>query len=142
MTKTQLGLLSVSLGIVGMVTSGYVSFSELTNRLPACSPPFQCQKVLTSQWLNLGPIPFSFLGFGFFLAVVLLGVWQVTQPELQRPAKYLWWLALAGLAFGSYTFGVMSLVLKGYCLYCLVSDGVLFAIFFVNGWYVLRSNRS
>lgn len=138
---TWLAILSVMIGLVGILNAGFLTWSEITGNTPPCSPPFQCLKVLESPWLNLGPVPFSVLGTVFFGVVLGLGSWLVLSPTNQSITKWLQRFVVVGGVFGLYTFSLMALVIQGFCLYCLVSDLLLGALFSAWGWFWFSSKN-
>jgi uncharacterized membrane protein len=142
-------LISSVIGLLGLLNSGYLTYSELSGNLPVCSPPFQCRSVLESAWFNLGPIPLPAVGVLFFGAVLAAGVItylkndQTTDDDLSPVPgeKVLWYLALMGAGFASYTMIVMGVFIQGWCIYCLVSDGLLGGNLILNLWY-RRSDKA
>lgn len=137
-------LLSSVIGLLGTINAGYITYTEVTGQLPVCKPPFQCRTVLESPWLNLGPVPLPAIGVLFFAAVFVAGVVTYLkadqEAEDEKPKevageKVLWYLALTGTAFGAYTLFAMGVLIQGWCLYCLMSDGLLGVNLLLNLWY-------
>lgn len=140
--KTLLILLVVVLSLVGISDAGYITYEEFSGIIPPCSNGFQCEKVLTSQWAHIGPIPLSLLGLGYYATVFTIGVLlylgvkkiPVPLPIISDwPLEYfLLLLTSSGALFSLYLIFLMGVVIQGWCFYCLISATTSLALFTIS----------
>ena len=140
--KTLLKLSIIIFSIFGMIDAGYVSYTLLQNLLPVCYPGFKCAEVLTSPWLNFGPISVSYLGFIFFTLFLLAGSANLLDLKIGaiNIRKWLKYQSIVGFFFAIYVLGLMGLILQAWCLYCLIS-GLNALILFALTQTWLQSER-
>jgi uncharacterized membrane protein len=68
----RVGYGSLAVALAGLAISAYLTVEHYTaSTLLACpeSATINCQKVTTSQWSHIGPVPVAVLGLGYFLAM-------------------------------------------------------------------------
>jgi len=111
------------LAILGFADTAYLSFETLSGRVPPCTIVNGCEKVLTSAFSHLGPIPISLFGVGYYVVVLILIMLSLDTRNgaYIRYAVYivgLAWLASLGL------FLIQALILHAYCFYCIISAGI------------------
>jgi uncharacterized membrane protein len=74
-TTPRTGLASFGLALVGLAISAYLTIEHYTASTSLACPEsatINCQKVTTSQWSHVGPLPVALLGLLFFVAIALL----------------------------------------------------------------------
>jgi uncharacterized membrane protein len=72
---TRTGLASLGLALVGLAVSIYLTIEHFTASTSLACPEsatINCQKVTTSQWSHIGPVPVAVLGLVYFVAISLL----------------------------------------------------------------------
>jgi uncharacterized membrane protein len=72
---TCTGIASFGLALVGLAVSAYLTIEHYTASTSLACPEsatINCQKVTTSQWSHVGPLPVAVLGLVFFVAIALL----------------------------------------------------------------------
>ncbi len=140
--KKIVNLLMVVLSLIGIIDAGYVSYHLLNGLTPVCQPGFQCAKVLESPWLNFGPIAISYVGFIFFIFYLIgssLYLLEFKKDNLIK--RWLHYQSIIGLLFAIYVISLMGLVIKGWCLYCLIS-GLTGLFLFGLTQTLLKTNRT
>lgn len=134
------------LAFLGLLDALYITYEELSGVIPPCLPGFSCASVLTSPWSHIGPIPLSVFGAGYYLTILVLGsLLFLEKKELrflgQRFPVFslLRVLTAIGFVFSLYLVFIMGVVIKGWCLYCLLSALTSSLLFLcVNTLAVLR----
>lgn len=106
------------LSFLGLVDTLYLGIKRGTP-IP-CSITTGCEEVLNSRFSAVGPIPISWFGFAFYLAVFSAAAFAVFSDD-DRLLKLVFWPALAGFLISLGLVGVQAFILKAYCQYCLVS---------------------
>jgi uncharacterized membrane protein len=138
-------VLLVFLSLIGMADAAYITYEEFAGVVPKCLPlaGFDCGLVLQSEWSHIGPIPLSLLGVGFYATVFLLASYALvaTKPH-PWTRTLLAFLGTSGFLFSLYLFYIQAVVLKAFCVYCLVSAFTSTAIFVTSLWHrhLTRSN--
>ncbi len=126
-----LGLLFI---IVAVLAAGMLVLEHLGGiRLPGCAQDSPCARSVASAWGTIPVIqwPTSFLGFTFFLAVLVAWLWCRDGLSLLF-RSFVRLGALASLLF------LLLIVIKGYfCQYCLVAHAGNLAFW----WVVERAPR-
>jgi uncharacterized membrane protein len=119
--KNKLILYSLILSFLGFVVATYLTIFHYKNVLPPCNLTGNCEKVLTSQFANIGPIPLALLGSLFYLTVMILCLLILTNYK-----KVLVDIFYAVSAFGFLVSIILVLIqiniLHAFCQYCLLSE--------------------
>lgn len=137
MKKTLINLGFVMVSLLGIIDAGYISYNTFSGTLPPCRPPFACAEVLESPWAYIGGVPLSALGLVFYTTVFIFAVInylqiKVSVPVLQTVPKTLRTLAIIGFLFSLYLISIMAFMIKGWCLYCLISAGTSITLFLLS----------
>lgn len=135
-----LSLCLVALSLIGIADAGYLTYEKYAGIIPPCTPGFQCEAVLSSPYASLLGIPLSVFGLVYYLVVCSLAIWHFLQLEEKPPQRtaldILTVVSIAGFGFSLYLVFVMGIILKAWCLYCLVSAATSTTIFLVTQLYV------
>ncbi|PIO07556.1 hypothetical protein COU59_03305 [Candidatus Pacearchaeota archaeon CG10_big_fil_rev_8_21_14_0_10_34_12] len=97
-----------------------------------CAPGEGCYAVKNSQYneLFLG-IPNEYLGTGFFLALFILILSQMSKPKKRKHLFILLGISLASI-FTFYSLYIQVILLNAYCKYCMIMDlSILIALAFI-----------
>ncbi len=126
--KTVLSLLIVIFTFLGILDASYVTWSRFSGELPPCKPPFACETVLNSSWSKIGPVPLSVLGILFYSTFFLTAAASVLEVKGIRFRQFsiplpslIFMLGCFGAGFSLYLVLIMGVILKAWCLYCLLS---------------------
>jgi len=106
----------------------------------ACGPGGGCEYVQTSPYAMLFGIPvavFGVVGYLVLLIVSLLGL-QPRWAQRRQPTVALVALSAAAVLFTAYLTYLEAFVIHAWCRWCLVSAGIIVAIF-VTSLVGLRS---
>jgi len=144
--KLFLSLGLTVLALLGILDAGYITYNEFSGQLPTCKPPFACRTVLDSPWSKVGPIPLAAFGLLYYGTMFALGIVSFMDVKVlsigkKRIPVYLLVAGLGtlGLLFSMWLVFVMGVILKAWCLYCLLSAincsmmFILSVILFRNG---------
>ncbi len=145
-----LSLIIVSLSLIGIADSGYISWYEWQQIIPECGGNFDCGTVLSSPWAHIGPIPLAYIGFIYYLIAFVLGLLHVIDLEAQTitkklrrfratPIELLWLLTLFGFVFSLYLISIMAFAIGEWCKYCLVSAATSSSLFLLSSIYLKTS---
>jgi uncharacterized membrane protein len=110
---------ALAISVIGLGIATYLTIEHYTGSTTlACSDKgtINCQKVTTSQWSHLGPIPVALLGLIFFVAMTVLCTplaWQVRMLDILRVAG-----AVAGVVSALYLVWVELFRVDAICLWC------------------------
>lgn len=140
----------LSLTIVGIIDSAYLSYSHYRNYTDltyasfcAISKAINCDTVSQSSWSVLLGVPVALWGlFGYMLLLILLLTLRKPRSELLSL-----WSAIVFLGFvysvAAFYFGYISATkVNAYCILCIVSYGVSFSLFYFSWLIHRRFNHS
>jgi len=133
MKKIIVSLLFIILPFLGLFDAGYVSYEVFADRVPVCTPPFQCAAFLQNDWAYIAGLPLSAYGFVFYTIVLALAIMNFL--ELKNTKKALRGLATFGFLFAIYVTFLMAFVVKAWCLWCLISV-ITLTILFINSKFL------
>jgi uncharacterized membrane protein len=100
---------------------------------------FNCDMVNRSVYSTVMGIPVALIGVGGYLA--LLALVTVYRAKAEAPAM-LFTGALAGFAFALYLTYIEAFVLAVWCILCLSSLTIIFAITLLSSIVFIQSRRS
>ena len=138
MKKTLVPLLFVILPFLGLFDAGYVTYELYSDRIPVCTPPFQCAAFLENSWAYIAGIPLSVYGFIFYAIVLALAIMNFL--ELKNVKKALRGLATFGFLFAIYVTILMWFVVKAWCLWCVVS-AITLTLLFINSRFLTITEK-
>ncbi|MCA9369168.1 hypothetical protein KC721_02635, partial [Candidatus Woesebacteria bacterium] len=151
--KLFLLLLHVALPLIGLTDAGYITFEEMQGIIPPCGTGFDCGAVLLSKYSHIGPIPVSILGLLYYATLLILGSlllleidvskWMPKKLRAYTSTQQLYTLITSfGLLFSMYLVFIMAVLIKGWCLYCLISAVTSATLFFVSWKYFRMTQNS
>lgn len=120
-TRTRVGTSSLVLSLVGLAVSAYLTVEHWTTPTVLACPEtgaINCQKVTTSAWSTVGPVPVALLGLLYFAGMAALttpGAWRRRSLDPVRVAG-----AAAGAVGVVYLVWVELFRVEAICLWCTV----------------------
>lgn len=114
---------SLILGFLGFAVAAYLTLLHYKNALPPCSVTGNCEKVLTSQFATIGPVPLALLGSLFYLTVIVLCVLLLTNyKKIFLNAFYA--VSAVGFAVSLILVLIQAYFIGAFCQYCLLSEAI------------------
>jgi uncharacterized membrane protein len=126
--NNKLILYSLILAFFGFLDAAYLTISHYKNIIPPCSVHFGCEKVLTSAYSMIGPIPLALLGALFYLTVIVICLLILIEGMKQLLWFFHFTIAV-GLLVSIVLFLIQALIIKSFCQYCLLSEVVSAGLF-------------
>ena len=120
------------LALVGLVVSSLALRVHYSTGTEPCSinEKWDCGIVNHSSYSVIAHVPVALIGIAGYLVIALLG--------LARRRRLLLAATLGGLAFALYLTHVEKDILQVWCLYCVISQGVIaLLVLFSLGWLVI-----
>lgn len=114
--------------LLGIADTAYLSYEHATNFIPPCPAHsilgsfIDCGKVLSSSYSQFLGIPVAYLGLFYFLILLFL-YFKISK-------KLLFLISIFALIASVYLVYLQFFVLHAICIYCMVSAGINFGIFF------------
>lgn len=122
-------LITMVLAGLGLIDSAYLTFIKLANATAICADIGDCDTVNNSRYAEIGGIPIALLGFGAYLAILLLLLWE---PQAGDKGDFIrlavFGVALAGTMYSAYLTYLEVAVLRAICPYCVLSALLITAI--------------
>ena len=129
--KNKLIIYSTVLAFFGFLDSLYLTILHYKNIIPPCSVHLGCEKVLTSAFSMIGPIPMALFGAVFYLAVILICLLIVVEDRKQF-LRFFHFAVLAGFLVSVVLFFIQLLILRSFCQYCLLSEIIATGLLFLS----------
>lgn len=116
---------------LGLADMAYLTESHYSGSALACAAISKCNLVTTSAFSSIFGVPVALLGLAFYL-VLLSGLAFYFFNEKRRPILVAL-AAISGIAslFSLYLIYIQATELRAFCQYCLLSDALTFAIFYM-----------
>ena len=124
------------LAIAGMIVSGLALRVHYSTETAPCSinEKWDCGIVNHSPYAEIQGIPVATIGIAGYLLIGVLAFLRRRMPLLLA--------ALGGMAFALYLTNIEAKVLGVWCLYCVISQGIIAAITLLAiGWTVWHAMR-
>ena len=132
----SLDWLVLMLAIAGCLLTIGLTWVKLNQAsLPFCDAGSGCDVVQNSRWSTFLGAPIALWGLATYLGIAL-AVWRSASKT--RSWRWVVLLSTVGLAVSLYLTAVSMLEIKSWCVYCLVSLGLMSAIFLTT---LLRPQR-
>lgn len=112
---------SFLVSLLGVAVSAYLTVEHFTASATFACPEtatINCQKVTTSQWSHVGPVPVAVLGLLFFAGMAVLcspAAWRVRAAAPVRVAG-----AALGVLVALYLVWIELFRVDAICLWCTV----------------------
>jgi len=134
------------LSFLGFLDSAYLTILHYQNSLPPCSVTSGCEEVLASAYSTLGPMPLALYGSIFYLAVIVLCLFLITNYK-KIYLNILYPLIFAGFIISVVLFAIQAFILHSFCQYCVLSEVItaaLLALVILRIWVsrrIMQSNK-
>jgi uncharacterized membrane protein len=125
-------LLLVSAAGIGIAAS--LTYVHYRPGALMCTGGGGCASVQESKYAVLVGIPIAILGLAYWIAALVLVIWD---SELARTLTAA--LAITGLAFAAYLVILQLFVIDAICVWCMANDLVLAPLFIVLALLRLRT---
>lgn len=121
--KNKLIIYSLVLGFLGFIVATYLTILHFKNVLPPCHITSNCERVLTSEFASIGPVPLALFGSLFYLSVIILCVLILTHyKKLFLDAFYI--VSVIGFAVSLILLAIQAYIIHAFCQYCLASEAI------------------
>jgi uncharacterized membrane protein len=125
------------LAIAGMIVSGLalkVHYDDPGKEPCSINDKWDCGVVNHSPYAVMFGVPVAALGIAGYLLIAALGV--------ARQKTWLMISVLVALAFALYLTNIERSVLEVWCLYCVISQGIIVILALLSIGWVVASRRS
>jgi len=125
--------------LVGFTDATYLTINHFRSTIPACTIVHGCGEVAQSKYSIFFGIPVALLGMIFYIFLIFLLVGYIDTKK--RILVGLVSLAtFFGFLFSIYLFLLQLLVIKAFCIYCIIS-GINSTILFSFSIYLQFKKR-
>ena len=121
------------LALAGVIISGLALHVHYSNDVQPCdiNAHWDCGIVNHSRYAMMGPVPVAAIGIAGYLVLAIVAI-------LRRRGLVLLG-SLAGLGFSLYLTNIEAHKLEVYCLYCVISQGIIALITLGSlGWVFMK----
>jgi len=116
------------LSFLGFADATFLSAEALIGEAPNCVIFSGCEKVTTSSYSHIGPIPIAIFGALFYLSVFVLTLLFLDRKKV-TVMIYVSYLSIPALLFTLYLVYLQFFVLQAVCIYCMFSALLSASIF-------------
>jgi len=129
----RLSQLTISLTIIGLLVSIYMTIFKITSNENMCIGSKDCSVVNTSRYSEVNGIPVAVIGVGGYAALLAV-VWLERKPGFfqQNGTMIFFGLALTGFLFNVYLIFVEVALIKAYCPFCITSQVAMTILFILS----------
>jgi uncharacterized membrane protein len=114
--------LSLSLTLLGLAVSAYLTWIKLTGNTASCGSIGDCESVNNSRYAQIGGMPIALLGaLGYLALLAALAVEERWQPFSNFARLTAFGVSLVGTLYSAYLTYIEVGVLRAVCPYCIVS---------------------
>lgn len=138
----------LGLSTAGLGVSIYLWLGKLGNAPLICGPSGGCISVNASPYSEIMGIPVAAFGTFMYLCLAGIALTLLRSPQTPRngaPARAAFIgfaIALAGALFSLYLTAIEAFVLRAYCVWCLVSWGLVTTTTVIWARALLRTSNS
>lgn len=144
-SRSLLYFLSLLLVVIGLIVSGYISYTKLTNTELVCveDGAINCDIVQNSAYSKFAGIEIAYLGFLTYLVLGGLLLLENRIALLQDYGKTLvFGITLFAFLYAVWLVYVQAAVLSAFCAWCLAHEVTITLLFVVSAlrlWHELRT---
>ncbi|HEX5839696.1 MAG TPA: vitamin K epoxide reductase family protein [Anaerolineales bacterium] len=129
----RLRQITITLTIIGLLVSIYMTIYKLTNNESMCIGSSGCSEVNASRYSEINGIPVAVLGVvGYAAILALLFLEQRTGFIQENGSMIFFGISLIGFLFTLYLIYLEIALIKAYCPFCLASQAVMIVIFIIS----------
>ena len=144
-TIDYLRIVSLVLVVIGLLVSGYISYTKITDTSLVCEEGavVNCDIVQNSVYSKLAGIEIAYLGFLSYLVLGALLALENRLAFLQEYGKILvFGITLFAFLYAVWLVYVQAGILSAYCLWCLAHELTITLLFIVSAVRLWRSFRA
>ena len=117
--------------LTGFGDTLYLTVKHYVGGAVPCTIFTDCEKVLTSSYASIGPVPTALVGTIFYALVFLASVAYLDTRKLGW-FRLVFALSTMGFFFSVWLVYLQVFVLHSLCTYCLLSAGLTTFLFFIS----------
>jgi uncharacterized membrane protein len=131
--------LLIAASMVGLGITGYLSYFQYLNLIPACAIG-GCEIVLTSPQSKFFGVPWSYLGLVYYTYMLALAILLALEPRSWALRMGALAYSGVGVAYSAWAIFYIQLVVIGaLCEYCTMSALTTVALFAIALWHFRSS---
>jgi len=118
------------LSLLGIADSIYLFTYKINLQTTLVCTFGECDRVNSSPYAMIGPIPVSFFGIVGYTAILLITLWSLNKTgRFWRLLVFL--MSLGGVAFSVYLTALEAFVIRAFCQWCVISAIIMTLIFLI-----------
>ncbi len=129
----------IILSIVAFINASYLTELALkvrdnTDAKWFCdiSSTISCSNVFTTPQAWFGSIPFPAIALVVYPVLIAIAIWGLKKRRSAKAYDILTYLSAAGLLFNTYFIFTEAIVIKSFCLLCLLCTGIIITILILS----------
>lgn len=136
-SRTRILIFIVFLSVLGLADSVYLTVKHYSGGDVFCGLVMGCERVLSSSYAEFFGVPVSFFGIlGYFLIGFAVALFLLKSKPFYFSSAF--YLAFFGFLISMNFLYLQIAVLRAYCAWCLVSAGLMSAVFIILFVYKLH----
>lgn len=120
------------LSLLGVADTLFLSFTTLLGVPIPCGEEGGCEAVLSSPYATIRGIPLSVLGLSLFFILTFFSFRTAKLERKQRSLRWIFLFSFIGFLAVPLLVFLQGAVIKSWCVYCLVSSGLITLIFLLS----------
>ena len=140
MLDNKLRISSLTLAVLGLLNSIYLTWVKFTGKYELCGPIGNCESVNTSQYSEMFGIPIALLGAGAYLVMIIsLSLESRGSFWVEYSPIIVFGSSLIGVLYSIYLTYIEVAVLKAICPYCVISAIILVLLLVLSSIRLIHS---
>lgn len=137
MSDRRLRIAALAVAVLGVAVAGYLTYVHYADLQPFCAGGGHgCERVQSSSYASLGPIPVAVLGLAGYLAIAVALIVPGEWACLAAAA-----LAVSGFGFSAYLTYLELFVIDAICQWCVASAVLLTVLAALTVWRLLLDDN-
>ena len=132
--NTLINIILSLAGFIGFLLSGFIYYKKIRKHPIICPLRSNCHVVINSTYATVFGIPIEVLGMAYYAFIVISHLGLIIFPEIVDPFVIYFgiFISFGAFCFSLYLIYVQALILKEWCVWCMISAFLSTLIFIIT----------
>jgi uncharacterized membrane protein len=129
----------IILSFLGFIDATYLTIVDYKHIIPPCTITHGCEKVLFSRFARIYGIPIALFGSIYFFTSIILNVLMIQHLKNIWIKRVFMLFNFSGLITAIILLYLQFMVIRALCQYCMLTELILFLLFYFSNLLLKRS---